>query len=187
MKKSTGIIAAVGLVAGATALIVRKILEQPLNTVADVDLKQYQGRWYEIAAIPKHFEDGCSYTKAHYSLNDDGTVTIKNSCIVAGQEKTISGKATVADPKSNAKLDVQFLWPFTGKYWIIDLAPDYSYAMVGHPDRKSLWILSRKPWMEKATYRKLLISAMEKGFDIAKIKVTPQKAADVPADQDYSA
>lgn len=179
MKRNAGLVAAAGLVVGATALVIKKLLEQPLETVPHVDLEKYQGRWYEIAAFPKRYEEGCAYTKAQYSLNEDGSVTVKNSCVVKGEEKTITGKATVADARCKSKLDVQFLWPFTGKYWILELANDYSYALVGTPNRKSLWILSRKPWMEKAVYKKLLITAMEKGFDISRIKVTPQKARDV--------
>lgn len=171
-------IAAASLVLGATALVVNKLLEKPLKTVDSVDLNRYLGKWYEIAAFPKRFEKGCTYTTAHYSLNDDGSIAVKNSCLIGEEEKSITGTAKVSDPESNAKLDVQFFWPFSGKYWIIDLAPDYSYAMVGHPDRNSLWILSRKPWMEKDVYKKLLISAMGKGFDISRIKVTKQRAAE---------
>ncbi|RXF71809.1 lipocalin family protein [Arcticibacter tournemirensis] len=178
MKKSIPMIAAAAFVFGTAALIIKKLLEQPLDTVPKVDLNRYLGRWYEIAAIPQRFEKGCTYTTAQYSLNDDGTIAIKNSCISKGIQRTAIGKASISDPVSNAKLNVSFFWPFSGKYWIIDLASDYSYAMVGHPNRKYLWILSRKPWMEKETYKELLISAMSKGFDISKLKITPQKSGD---------
>ena len=178
MKNNAPAIAAAGLVIGTAALVVKKLLEEPLDTVPHVDLHRYLGRWYEIAAFPQRFEKDCTYTTAQYSLNEDGSIHVKNSCISQGKQKTAIGKAVVTDFKSNSKLNVQFFWPFSGKYWIIELADDYSYAMVGHPNRKYLWILSRKPWMEKATYRSLLISAMNKGFDISKLRVTPQKSGD---------
>lgn len=178
MKKPVPLIAAGALVIGAAAIVIKKLLEEPLDTVQHVDLERYLGRWYEIAAIPQRYEKGCTYTTAHYSLNPDGSVQVKNSCITEGKERVAVGKAFITDPVSKSKLDVQFFWPFRGKYWIIDLAPDYSYALVGHPDRKSLWILSRKPWMEKEIYKDLLITAMSKGFDISKLKVTPQKSGD---------
>ncbi len=177
MKKSVPVVAA-GLVLTAAALVIKKLLDEPLETVPKVDLNRYLGRWYEIAAIPKRFEKGCTYTTAQYSLNEDGNIEIKNSCISKGEERVATGKAFVSDPVSNAKLNVEFFWPFKGKYWIIALAPDYSYAMVGNPDRKSLWILSRKPWMEKETYKELLIIALSKGFDISKLRITPQKSGD---------
>ena len=75
----------------------------------------------------------------------------------------------------NAKLKVQFFWPLRGKYWIIDLADDYSYAVVGHPNREYLWILSRTPIMEETKYQEILARLKEKGFDITKIQKTNQK------------
>lgn len=178
MKKSLPVITAATLVFGATALILKKLLEQPLDTVGYVDLNRYLGRWYEIARIPQWFERGCTYSTAFYSLNEDGSVAVKNSCIADGNSKIATGKAQVTNPGRNSKLDVQFFWPLKGKYWIIDLAPDYSYAMVGHPNRNYLWILSRKPWMDKETYKSLLLKAMNNGFDIARLKITKQKAND---------
>lgn len=171
-------IAAASLLLGATALLIRKMMYPPLKTVDEVDLDKYLGRWYEIAAIPKFSQRGCSYTTAVYSKNEDGSLSVRNSCLVGDEEKSIMGKAIVAEPETNAKLDIQFFWPFKGKYWILDLAADYSYAMVGHPDRNSLWILSRKPWLEKDVYKQLLVSAMGKGFDISRIRVTRQRAAE---------
>ena len=178
MKKSTPVIAAADIVFGAAAIVIKKLLEEPLDTVKKVDLNRYLGRWYEIATIPQRFEKGCAYTTAHYSIDEEGAIIVKNSCLSNGQLKVATGKAWVTDPVSNAKLDVQFFWPFRGKYWIIDLAEDYSYALVGHPNRKYLWILSRKPWMERETYKDLLITAMSKGFDISKLRVTKQSAND---------
>ena len=75
----------------------------------------------------------------------------------------------------NAKLKVQFFWPFRGKYWIIDLAEDYSYAVVGHPNRKYLWILSRTPVMDQEIYNEILKRVKDKGFDIGKLKMTIQR------------
>ena len=178
MKKSAPMIVATSLVLASAALIIRKIFQKRLDTVKYVNLEEYLGKWYEIASFPQKFQKGCTYTTAHYTLNDDDTITVKNSCIANGKEKIALGTAKVTDKNSNAKLEVQFQWPFSGKYWILDLAPDYSYALIGHPNRKYLWILSRKPWMEMDVYKKLLIISDRKGFDISKLKITPQKSND---------
>ena len=74
----------------------------------------------------------------------------------------------------NAKLKVQFFWPFKAKYWIIDLADDYSYAVVSHPNKKYLWILSRTPKMNDALYNEILSRLKAKGFDLSKLQVTVQ-------------
>ncbi|MEO8884848.1 MAG: lipocalin family protein [Mucilaginibacter sp.] len=170
MKKE--LLASVALV--GIAAVALSAQHQPLETVGHVDLKKYLGKWYEIAAFPQSFEKGCSCTYAEYSLKPNGNIEVKNTCLKNGKIKTAVGKAVVKDKITNAKLSVQFFWPFSGKYWIIALAPDYSYAVVGHPNRNYLWILSRKPVMDEQTYRYLLVKVAEKGFDIRKIVKTEQ-------------
>lgn len=174
MKKQQ-ILAASAAVVGATAIaLIANDRDEPLETVHYVDLQQYLGKWYEIARFPQRFEKGCSYSTAEYSLNDNGSIKVLNSCIKNGKRSEVEGKAVVTDKRSNAKLNVQFKWPFKGKYWIIALAADYSYAMVGHPNRKYLWLLCRKPVMDGQTYNHLLTRAAEKGFDIRNLIRTEQ-------------
>jgi apolipoprotein D and lipocalin family protein len=49
------------------------------------------------------------------------------------------------------------------------------YAVVGAPDRKNLWILSRTPEMYEGTYNRLLDTIKEQGFNIDTLVRTPQK------------
>lgn len=147
-----------------------------LETVKYVDINKYMGKWYEIASFPQSFQKGCSCTTAEYELMDNGKVRVINSCEVPDktERKVSEGKAWVTDEETNAKLKVQFFWPFSGKYWIIDLADDYSYAVVGHPNRKYLWILSRTPQMDKGIYDDIVNRVEQKGFDISNLNVTRQ-------------
>lgn len=150
---------------------------QTLQTVPFVDLKKYAGKWYEIASYPQRFQEGCHSTTAEYSLSDKGFVIVENRCnkgSVSGKQSYIKGKAFVEKNSGNAKLKVQFFWPFTGKYWIIDLADDYTYAVVSHPNKKYLWILSRTPVMDAALYQQILLRLKEKGFDLTKLQTTKQ-------------
>ena len=148
---------------------------QELQTVPYVDLNRYLGKWYDIASFPQSFQKGCSCTTAEYSLNKDGSITVINRCNKEGKEKVSKGKAKVKDKKTNAKLSVTFFWPFKGKYWIIDLAEDYSYAVVGHPNRKYLWILSRTKTLDPQTYAGILDRIKAKGYDLAPLKKTEQQ------------
>ena len=84
------------------------------------------------------------------------------------------GKAKVVDPVTNAKLKVTFFWPFYGDYWIIDLGEKYEYAVVGHPTRKYLWVLSRTPEMEESVYRGILERSEKQGYDTGRLMRTPQ-------------
>lgn len=148
---------------------------QELQTVAHVDLAKYCGKWYEIASFPQRFQKGCYCTTAEYTLTENGYVIVKNKCnkdAVNGKVTSIEGKAFVEKGTGNAKLKVQFFWPFKAKYWIIDLPDDYSYAVVSHPGRNYLWILSRTSKMDKAVYEQILSRLKQKGFDLSKLKVT---------------
>jgi apolipoprotein D and lipocalin family protein len=148
---------------------------QTLQTVPNVDLKKYCGKWYEIASFPQRFQKGCHCTTAEYTLTEKDYVIVENRCnkdSLTGRQSYIKGKAFVDKNTGNAKLQVQFFWPFKGKYWIIDLADDYSYAVVGHPNRQYLWILSREPQMNEVIYDQILSRLKEKGFDLTKIQKT---------------
>lgn len=151
---------------------------QVLQTVPYVNLNKYMGKWYEIASFAHWFQKGCSCTTAEYTLANDGHVTVENRCNKSskkGKESYIKGKAFVIENSGNAKLEVQFFWPLKGKYWIIDLADDYSYAVVGHPGKNYLWILAREPNMSDSIYHTLVDKAEENGFDISKLKRTEQR------------
>jgi len=149
----------------------------PLQTVSYVDLNRYAGKWYEIASYPQRFQKGCTCTTAVYTPTEKGFIIVENSCnrnSVNGKRSYIKGKAFVEKDSGNAKLEVQFFWPFRAKYWIIDLADDYNYAVVSHPNKKYLWILSRTPKMEQAIYEQIVSRLKEKGFDLAGLKKTEQ-------------
>ncbi len=150
---------------------------QKLETVPLVDLQKYAGKWYEIASYPLSFQRGCHCTTAEYTLSDKGYVIVENRCnrdSVNGKASYIKGKAFVTKNSGNAKLKVQFFWPFTGKYWIIELPEDYSYAVVSHPNRKYLWILSRTSKMDPAIYDGILARLKQKQFDLTRLQKTVQ-------------
>jgi len=144
--------------------------------VAKVDLARYAGKWYEIASKPMVFQKGCQGTTAVYSPNPDGTLQVENTCRKAGGEiaKAI-GRAKVVPDSGNAKLKVNFFGPFWGDYWVLALDQDaYEYALVGGPDRKYLWILSRAPIMDEATFAKLTAIAKAQGYDLSDLAKTVQ-------------
>ena len=142
-----------------------------LATVPRVELTRYVGRWFEIAKYPNRFERECDRdVKAVYTRLEDGSIEVENSCIQAdGKPKISKGKAKVVDQQTNAKLKVTFFWPFYGDYWVIDLDPQYRWAVVGEPRRKYLWILSRHPHMDAAEYAMITSRLAAKGYDSAKL------------------
>jgi len=147
-----------------------------LEVVPHVELERYLGKWYEIAHLPAKFQEGCNETTATYTLSKDGSISVLNQCTKNGKLKQAKGKAKVVDKDSNAKLKVTFFWPFYGDYWIIKLGNNYDYSVVGTPNRKYLWILSRTPQMDDMLYSQLIEHVESKGYDVGELIRTLQKA-----------
>lgn len=147
------------------------------HSVAQVDLLRYMGRWYEIASFKPSFQRGCVCTTADYGLMTDGTMAITNACrkgSPSGEVDTVVGTAKVARGSRGSRLKVSFHWPFEGDYWIVGLDADYQWALVGHPRKKYLWVLSRQPVMEEALYESLKTKAAKLGYDVSRLKKTNQ-------------
>lgn len=152
----------------------------PVRVVPKVDLQRYLGKWYEIASFPQRFQRGCVGSMATYSLREDGEINVVNEChkeTLDGPIKVAKGHAWVVDKATNAKLKVMFFWPFSGDYWIIDLGPNYEYAVVGDPSRQYLWILSRTPALEEQVLKGIRERLLEQKFDLSKLQMTPQKVS----------
>ncbi|MCA9242955.1 MAG: lipocalin family protein [Phycisphaerales bacterium] len=146
----------------------------PLKTAGFVDLNKYVGVWYEIARYPNTFQGGCEDTTATYELMDDGRVSVLNRCVKGDYVDTIQGTARVVDPDTNAKLKVQFFWPFEGDYWILAVGDDYQWALVGEPSRSMLWILARQSQISDAEYDSMIGMLPDFGYDADRLIRTPQ-------------
>lgn len=145
-----------------------------LDTAKNIDMSQYTGLWYEIAKYPVSFEQGCVNVTADYTLRDDGTIRVLNTCGQEGGEpRTIEGFATI-DSDEPTKLTVYFFWPFGAPYWILEVGDDYQYAVVGDPSRTYFWILSRTPELDDATYQSILAQMPDWGYDPERLELMPQ-------------
>ena len=152
---------------------------EPLSVVPEVDLDRYVGQWHEIARYPNYFERLCVRdVTAYYTRNADGTINVVNAC--RKEDGSMQSATALARVVAPAKLEVRFApaWmgflPFVwGKYWVIELAPDYSYAVVGEPSREYLWILARAPQMDDATYARIAAGLPASGYDAGKLVRNP--------------
>ena len=93
---------------------------------------------------------------------------------IDGEISKVAGRAWLVNPKIKAKWEVQFIWPFTLDYWVIDLEENYNYAVIGEPEKENLWILSRKPIIEKGILSKIIENTKIKGYDLSNLILTPQ-------------
>ena len=169
---------------GCSATTTETLRLPPLRTVPSVDLERYVGTWYEIASYPQSFQEGCTATTAEYTAREDGEIDVVNRCRKGGLDGPLSearGRARVVDRETHAKLEVSFFPLAWGEYWIIELAPDYRYAVVGHPSRDYLWILSRTPSLEQETFDAIRARLEEQGYPLDRLVVTPQPTPEIPS------
>jgi len=145
------------------------------TTVRQVDLQRYSGTWHEIARYPNSFQRHClGGVTAEYIPQSDGSIKVINRCRKAdGTMEEATGRATEVPNSGNAKLKVSFFGPFTGDYWIIGLdEQNYSWAVVGHPSHKYLWILSRTPKLSDETANHIRSLVISEGYDPEKLVTT---------------
>lgn len=155
-----------------------------LETVDYVDVNKYLGKWYEIEKIPNRFQRKCGATQANYSLRRKGDIKVVNRCITkSGSIDTANGRATIANYETNAVLEVSFFflqrWFGGPNYYILDLADDYSYVLVGSPSRDFLWILARTKTLDENIIENLKAKAETQGFDTSRMQKTPTWPSDI--------
>jgi len=146
--------------------------EAPPQTVGAVDLQRYQGTWYEIARLPMFFQRKCVQSQADYRLRVDGKVAVLNQCRTTTGDWISAAGAAEPLPGRSDRLQVRFdnwfsrLFPglTTGDYWVLHLDEDYRIALVGHPQRKYLWLLAREPQLTAAQREELLRVAREQRY-----------------------
>jgi apolipoprotein D and lipocalin family protein len=151
--------------------------EYSMETVEYVDIDKFMGDWYVIGVIPNFIEKTAvngieSYTRK--SENEIGIQYTFSRGQLGEKVKRLTAKAEIFNSDSNAEWRVQFFWPVKFPYLIIELAEDYSYTVIGVPNRKYVWIMSRNSSMDEVLYDEILVRLQDIGYDISKIKKMPQ-------------
>ena len=152
----------------------------PLKTIPSLDVHRYTGTWYEIARLPNQFQKECiGHVSATYQVLASGELAVFNKCLKqSGKWSVAKGIAWFSEKPAGSKLKVSFvpllkhLHLFSGDYWILDLDSDYHWSIVGSPDRKYLWILSRTPKLSSNEVKVLKQRAQALGFDISNLIIT---------------
>ena len=157
--------------------------DTPVIAVNEVNLARYLGRWYEVASFPMFFQKRClGDTTAEYALRPDGDIAVTNRCRTEDGFIEANGRASVVASSGNARLKVSFFWPFSSDYWVIGLDADYRWAVVGNPNRKTLWILSRTPTLSEDDLLRAKATATAQGYDLASLRTTAQSEK-IPAEK----
>ena len=140
------------------------------SVVEQIDLQKYSGFWYQVAHTPSFFLNSCAYSIAEYGIISETAVSVINTCYKNdGSTSNIKGTASVVDPATPAKLKVEFNIFAKGDYWVTDLDPNYEWAVVSGPGKKSIFILSRTAPMSKSLLDSIVNQLKQKGFDTDKL------------------
>jgi apolipoprotein D and lipocalin family protein len=138
--------------------------------VTKVDLKKYSGTWYSLYSIPTMFDKGSRETTTRYTLNKSGYFDVITTYKKPNDEKLYNVNSKIFPGEQEIpKMKAQFIWPIKVDYWIIELADDYSYVVVGHPDHKFLFIMSRNTKISKKAYEDIIGRCRDKGYAVAKL------------------
>lgn len=141
-----------------------------------VDLDRFDGRWFEIARNPNDVQKDCRRAQIDFTAQsraDHYGLLVTCTRRADGGVETLRANARVTDTATNAKFRFTLtgLLSFGGlagqNYWVWDHAPDYSWAIMGLPDKSGWWIWSRSQSPSEATRRQLLARAATLGFDTA--------------------
>lgn len=150
-----------------------------------VDLQKFMGLWHEVARLPHSFERSCIQITSEYTLKKDGKINITNRCIKEnGHKRSAHGEVKIVDKTNNAKMEVEFApdwlkWSGIGKedYWIIDIDPQYKWAVISEPNRDFLWILSRMPVLDSKIYDNIINKLENWDFDLSHLVVSKRQIA----------
>ena len=154
-----------------------KVLYPPPPTVEKVDFEKFLGTWYEIAAFPQNYARSCYGTRLSYEPRKENEFSVVRTCTRGGFDGPVDiaqGRMRIADQTSNAKFKLSFFGPVWLDYWLIELATDYSYAVLATPNRDSLWILSRTPELDPRIYSAIVRRLVGLNFDVGRLTITPQ-------------
>ncbi len=141
------------------------------ETVAEFELERYLGQWYEVARFDTSFERDLIKVTADYSLNDDGTITVVNRGYNTrkGEWGEASGRVKTTDEAG--RLRVSFFPLVFTDYNVLALGENYEWALVGSTSADHLWILSRKPGMERHKLDSIIEIAEMRGYDVSKLNI----------------
>ena len=161
----------------ASGPAVAQDLPLPNTPVPALDLKRYAGTWHEIAHLPLFFQRNCAAsTTATYAVRPDGRVTVRNACETAEGKPLVSEGVARPVPGQPGALQVRFAPAWLGwlpmvwaDYWVVELDPEYRWAVVGGPSRKYLWILSRTPTLSRDQFDVLRERTARRGYPVERL------------------
>jgi apolipoprotein D and lipocalin family protein len=161
------------LIAAAAAAALFGAAAPVLAQATAVDLERFDGRWFEIARNHNGMQRDCSRAQIDFNPAAPGRYSILVTCVrrPSGNIESLRASARVTDTTTNARFrfSLSGLLSFGGlasqQYWVWDHAPDYSWAIMGLPDKSSWWVWHRSQSPAAAVRAATLARARALGFN----------------------
>lgn len=159
-------IAACLLLAPATA-------SAAVEPVGRIELSRMMGRWYEVARVPNVLQKGCQAGASEWTPSAAGFAVVQ-SCrkdTPDGPLKVWKAKATVADPRTNAKFKMTFFGGVVSQdYVVVEHRAEQGWLVLATANGKYLWLMSQKPTLPAAVKAQALARIRQLGFDVGRLE-----------------
>lgn len=141
-----------------------------------LDLQKFSGTWYVIASVPGSFDKNWNNITETFKLADNGNMDVYTTYVKKGETKVRDIKSKVFPYKENKNTawEVQFIWPFTSGYLVEEISPDYSYVVIGHPQKIYLYVMTRTGKMEEPLFNDIMMRYIRKGYEINDLRIVVQ-------------
>jgi len=153
-----------------------------LTPLADFTASRYQGRWYEIAAIPGFFRNQCQRdVQLDYQAEDGGALMMLNRCRRPdGSMLQSEGRGRVLDPDVPSVLKVTFVhalgiwwYPFGRNQVLFAAGPADRWLIIGDPSLRYGRVLAREPVLDASSLRAVDAALAAEGFDRCRFVLKP--------------
>ncbi|WAC62858.1 lipocalin family protein [Pseudoxanthomonas sp. SL93] len=165
------------VIAGVALLVLAACASQPtVATRNAVDLPRFMGTWHVIAHIPYFAERGHVASREEYTLRDSDKIAVRYVYQEGFNEpvQELESRGSVKAGTGNREWTLRFYAVIPAKLRILEVAPDYSWALIDYPGRDMGWIFGREPVMDDALYAELVKKMRDHGVNARQLVRVPQ-------------
>jgi apolipoprotein D and lipocalin family protein len=137
-----------------------------------IELSKMMGRWYEVARVPNVLQKDCVDGASEWTAQANGFAVVQ-TCRKSsdGQMKVWKAKATVADPRTNAKIKMSFFGGVVSQdYVVVEHRPEQGWLVLATANGKYLWLMSQKPTLPQAIRSQAVARIRQLGFDVGRLE-----------------
>jgi apolipoprotein D and lipocalin family protein len=151
-------------------------LAQGVTALPHLDVKNLSGAWYEIARYPNRREKECISDSQELVASDDKPrrLQLVDSCTAAKGFAVVHNYTAKIDKQTDGKLRIPTFFPMARPYWVLAMAPDNSWLVIGEASHKALWIFSKTRTLTPATLTQIEGLTTSSGYSTARLVFTPQ-------------